>query len=154
MLRARRGGALGVGPVATRRSYAKAATRTWRLNYSLGVIDNGFTARPARDQVVGGLSSWIPVGAAPTFAPIDARDADLSHEPLDKFSRAPGVLAEAQLGVDPRRSIGAAHAMDVDDGVGQHGIAEVAVTHGVGPPGIEARGGHLHHPTAGRHGKI
>ena len=75
----------------------------------------------------------------------------LAHQALDPFARAAHVEAELELGVDPRGAIGApAHGPDVDDGVAQVGVVEVLGAHRVGPPGIEARGRHPHHPTAGR----
>ena len=107
------------------------------------------------DQVVGGLWRRGLDGCSPALAAMDARDAGLTHETLDPLAGAAGVLSEAQLGVDPGRSIGApAHRSDVDDGVGRAGVVVVPVAHRVLLPGIEARGGHLHHPTAGRHGQV
>src|ERR1700680_3432596 len=44
--------------------------------------------------------------------------------------------------------------LDVHDGVAEYGVFEVPVAHRVRLPGIEARRGHLHHPTAGRHGQV
>ena len=106
-------------------------------------------------QVLGRLGGGVTSGAAPALAPIDARDARLAHEALDALFRAAGVLAQVKLGMDPRRAIGApAHAVDVDDRVGQEGVVEVLVADRVGLPGIEARGRHLHHPTTGRHGQV
>jgi hypothetical protein len=71
-------------------------------------------------QVVRRFDGGVTSGAAPAFAAVDASDTGLAHQPFDPFTRTPDAVAEAQLGVHPRRPIGAAaHPVDVDDGVGQ-----------------------------------
>jgi hypothetical protein len=64
----------------------------------------------------------------------------LAHQTLDAFTRTVHVLAEFELGVDPRGGIGApAHGPDVDDGVAQIGVVEVLRAHRVGLPGRTAK---------------
>jgi hypothetical protein len=106
-------------------------------------------------QIVGRLGLQVTHSAAPATSTTNAAHACLGHEALDALSRAPNVLAEAQLGMHPERAIGAAaHFVDIDDRVGQVRVVEVLVAHGVGLPGIEARCQHLHNPTADRHGQV
>ncbi len=59
------------------------------------------------DQVIGGLSTEVPTGAAAPAPPVNAGNLRLAHQAFDPFARAANVLAEFQLGVDPRQAIGA-----------------------------------------------
>jgi hypothetical protein len=107
------------------------------------------------DQVIGQLVIDVAPRAAAAATPVDPTDPGLAHQALDAFARAADVEAELELGVDPRGPIGTpAHGPDVDDGVAQVGVVEILSAHRVGLLGIEARGRHLHHSTAGRHGQV
>ena len=56
-------------------------------------------------EIFGRLGGRVAAGAAPPATPVDTLDAGLAHQPLDALAAAPDALAEAQLGVHPRRPI-------------------------------------------------
>jgi hypothetical protein len=103
------------------------------------------------DEIIAGLGVEIPAGAAPTPASVDAGDTGLSHQSLDPLAGAAQVLAESELGVHAGRAVGpAAHPVDVDDRVGQHGVVVVTIAARLGKPRVEPGGRHLHHSAARR----
>jgi len=70
---------------------------------------------------------------APLVPVRDPAPADQPHQPGHPFTADPDPHPEAQLGVHPRRAVGAArHRVHVDDGVGQVGVLKVT-------PGTVAR---------------
>jgi hypothetical protein len=84
------------------------------------------TSKDAVHGVLGRLGGRVTAGAASPAAPIDASHAGLAHQALHPFAGASDALAQPQLGVHPWRPVGAAaHAVDVDDGVGQIGVVKI-----------------------------
>jgi hypothetical protein len=59
---------------------------------------------------------WVTSGQPATPAAVDALEAVLAHEPGDTLAADLDIEAEAQLGVDARRAVGATAAvMDLTD---------------------------------------
>jgi hypothetical protein len=107
------------------------------------------------DEVRRRLGGRVASGAAPPAPPVDALHAGLAHQPFHPLAATADTLAQAQLGVHPRRPVAPpAHAVDVDDGVGQVGVVEIPIRDRLGLPGVEPGGGHLHHATTRRHRQV
>ena len=79
---------------------------------------------PPVHQIFGELGCQVPAGTAPAPAPVDALDAGQAHQPGHPLSAHPDALAEAELRVDARSSVGAS-GLDVDrsDPLGERGVA-------------------------------
>jgi hypothetical protein len=77
----------------------------------------------AVDEIVAGDGGGVAPRATPRATPVDAGDAGLAHEPLHAFAAHPDALTESQLGVHPRRTVGAPRlAMDLENRSGQRGV--------------------------------
>ena len=80
------------------------------------------------DEIVAGFGGRVAAGAAPASTAVDALNAGLAHQPLDPLAGTADPFAETELGMHPRRPVGAsAHPVDVDDGVREMGVVQVAV---------------------------
>ena len=79
-------------------------------------------AAPGRRAVPAPAGAALAVGVA-----ADPGPAGQPHQPGDPLAADPDAHPEAQLGVHPRRPVGAARGrVDVDDGVGQVGVVDLA----------------------------
>jgi hypothetical protein len=90
-----------------------------------GVEDHGQVRLAVLGWVLGDVHHPQAVGLGGVEGPIHQVLARLGSE-IAPACAAADVLAETQLGMDPRGTIGApAHGPDVDDGVAEIGVVEI-----------------------------
>src|SRR2546428_721922 len=104
----------------------------------------------AADQV-GDHRGDLAADRGPRPSPaMRAVQAQLAHQAGDALAADADALGQAELGVDPRRTVRAATVlMDLADDRGEHLVAKSPLALGPGAPGVEAALGNAEHAAGG-----